>query len=54
MLLSTHKSKLFFCVETNKLTRISLSRMFIVASDNSEHWFSSLSSPNICENFYNL
>ena len=32
-----HKSRLFFCVETNKLTRTSLSRISIVFSDNSGH-----------------
>ena len=47
---SIQMSRLFFCVETNKLTRMPLSRMSIVFWDNSEHWFSSLSSPNICEN----
>ena len=48
-----HKSRLFFCVETNKLTRISLSRTSIVFSDSSEHWFSSLFISNICENLCN-
>jgi len=54
MAFSMHKSRLFFCVETNKLTRTSLSRTFIVFSDNSRHWFSSLSSPNICENLFKI
>ena len=45
-----HKSRLFFWVGTNNLTRTSLSRISIVFLDNSEHWFSSLSIPNIYKN----
>ena len=48
-----HKSRLFFCVETNKLTRISLSRTLTVFSDSSKHWFSSLFISNISQKLDN-
>jgi hypothetical protein len=47
-----HKSRLFCCVETNKLTRALLSRISIVFSDNSGYWFSFLCAPNTYQNLH--